>query len=52
MTITITLVDARDGTEVTWLHENVPAVIRAEDNEMGTNMTLDNLATLVESYPC
>lgn len=48
MRITITLADAPGGTEVTWLHENVPAAIRAEDNEMGTRMTLDNLAALVE----
>ena len=48
MTITISLADAPGGTEVTWLHENVPAAIRPEDNKVGTQMTLENLARLLE----
>ncbi|WP_433824414.1 SRPBCC domain-containing protein [Actinoplanes sp. CA-015351] len=49
MTITTTLVDSGDGTEVTMLHEGVPDAISPADNEAGTRMALDNLATLTES---
>ena len=48
MTITVTLVDSGGGTLVTWEHANVPESIPAEDNELGTRMTLDNLAAVVE----
>ena len=47
--VTITLVERGEGTEITWLHENVPGSISSEDNEMGTRMTLDNLAAFVET---
>ena len=49
MTITTTLTDAGDGTEVTILHEGIPDAIPAADNETGTSMALDGLARLVEA---
>ena len=49
MRVTITLAEKGEGTEITWLHENVPGGISSEDNEMGTRMTLDNLAAFVET---
>ena len=48
MTMTTTLVDAGDGTDVTILHEGIPDDIPAADNEAGTRMALANLARLVE----
>lgn len=48
MTMTTTLVDAGDGTDVTIRHDGIPDVIPAADNEAGTRMALDNLARLVE----
>lgn len=48
MTMTTTLTDADDGTDVTIRHEGIPDVIPAADNEAGTRMALDNLARLVE----
>ncbi len=49
MRVTITLVERDEGTEITWLHENVPGSVNSEDNELGTRMTLDNLAAFVEA---
>ena len=49
MTMTTTLVDTGDGTDVTILHEGIPDDIPAADNETGTRMALENLARLVES---
>lgn len=49
MTVTTSLADTRDGTLVTLLHENLPAGVRAEDNELGTLMSLNKLAQLMES---
>jgi uncharacterized protein YndB with AHSA1/START domain len=48
MTIITTLADAKDGTEVAVLHENLPAGVRSEDNELGCAMSLRKLAKLVE----
>jgi uncharacterized protein YndB with AHSA1/START domain len=48
MTITTTLADAKDGTEVTMLHEDLPAGVQPEDNELGCAMSLRKLAKLVE----
>lgn len=48
MTITYLLADADHGTEVTGVHENLPAGVSAADNELGWNMSLDKLARLVE----
>ena len=49
MTMTTTLADAGDGTDVVMLHEGIPAGVSAGDNEVGTRMALANLAALVES---
>jgi uncharacterized protein YndB with AHSA1/START domain len=48
MTMTTTLVDAGDGTDVTILHEGIPDAVPPADNEAGTRMALANLARLVE----
>ncbi|GGR98850.1 ATPase [Micromonospora fulviviridis] len=48
MTMTTTLSDADGGTEVVVVHDGIPDVIPAEDNETGTRMALANLARLVE----
>jgi len=45
---TTSLADAEGCTLVTILHENLPAGVRPEDNELGTTMALGNLAALVE----
>jgi uncharacterized protein YndB with AHSA1/START domain len=51
MTITYTLVDADGGTDLVGLHENLPPGVSPADNELGWSMSLDKLATLVESRP-
>lgn len=48
MTMTISFRDADGGTEVTILTENLPPGIRPEDNRLGCEMSLKNLARLVE----
>ena len=48
MMITTTLADVEGGTALTWLHENLPPGVSAADNELGTRLTLDNLAAVVE----
>lgn len=49
MTMTTTLSDVDGGTEVVMVHEGVPDAVPMADNEMGTRMSLDNLARLVEA---
>jgi len=49
MRVTLTLVDAPDGTYVIGEHEGVPAAVRPADNELGWRMSLAKLARLVES---
>jgi uncharacterized protein YndB with AHSA1/START domain len=50
MTITYTLTDAEGGgTEVVGVHENVPAGVRLEDNELGWTISLGKLAQLLET---
>ncbi|BBJ46242.1 hypothetical protein SSPO_089600 [Streptomyces antimycoticus] len=50
MTITTTLTDAAGGgTDVHILHEGLPDSVPAADNELGTRMSLDKLAELVET---
>ncbi|HEY2286168.1 MAG TPA: SRPBCC family protein [Streptosporangiaceae bacterium] len=51
MTMTWTLADAGDGTDVTLVHDRVPDSVPPADNETGTRMALDNLARLVEESP-
>lgn len=49
MTITFTLADADGGgTDLTGVHENLPAGVAPEDNELGWSMSLRKLASLVE----
>lgn len=49
MRLTWSLTDAVDGTEVTVICENIPAGIRPEDNEAGSQSSLEKLAAFVES---
>ncbi|MFF7312327.1 SRPBCC domain-containing protein [Streptomyces sp. NPDC008137] len=52
MTMTTTLTDAEGGgTDVLVVHEGIPDVVPAADNETGTRMALANLARFVESDP-
>lgn len=49
MTVTYSLSDSGDGsTEVVGVHENLPPGVSPEANEMGWEMSLRNLARLVE----
>lgn len=48
MTLTTSLADADGGTLLTMEHENLPAGVRPEDNDLGTTMSLRKLAALVE----
>jgi uncharacterized protein YndB with AHSA1/START domain len=47
MTITITLTDARGGTDLLAVHEGLPQGLSPADNEIGWRMALAKLATLV-----
>lgn len=50
MTMTTTLSDAPGGgTTITVVHDGLPDVVPAADNELGTRMALAKLARLVES---
>jgi uncharacterized protein YndB with AHSA1/START domain len=46
MTITWTLTDVADGTEIHARHENVPSGVSLKDNELGWSMALAKLAAL------
>ena len=48
MTITYALADADDGTGLVLLYENLPPGVSPADNELGSRMSLDKLAKLVE----
>ena len=48
MTVTTTLAQRDNGTEVTMEHDGIPDVVSRADNEAGTRMALANLARLVE----
>ena len=48
MTMTWSLRDVDDGTEVDLLHEGLPDAVAPEDNETGTRMALTKLAAYVE----
>jgi uncharacterized protein YndB with AHSA1/START domain len=48
MTVTTTLADAPGGTDLQILHEGLPAGVAPADNELGTRMSLDKLAALLE----
>jgi uncharacterized protein YndB with AHSA1/START domain len=49
MRITIDLADARSGTEVVALHEDLPPGLSPADNELGWRMSLAKLAELLEA---
>jgi uncharacterized protein YndB with AHSA1/START domain len=49
MRMITTFTDTDEGTEVTVLSEDLPAGIRPEDNELGTEQALQKLAALMES---
>jgi uncharacterized protein YndB with AHSA1/START domain len=48
-TVTFTLSDADDGTDVLAVHSGVPAGVAPADNELGWRMSLGKLARLVEA---
>jgi uncharacterized protein YndB with AHSA1/START domain len=48
MTLTTTLNDVDEGTEVVMRHGGIPDAVPAADNELGTRMALANLACIVE----
>jgi len=49
MTVTFTLSDAGDGTDVLGVHDNLPPGLAPGDNETGWRMALEKLARLVEA---
>jgi uncharacterized protein YndB with AHSA1/START domain len=49
MTVAITLSDARGGTDVVGVHDDLPPGVSPADNETGWRMALDKLASLVEA---
>lgn len=49
MTITFTLLDVDEGTDLIAIHENVPQGVSPADNEIGWRMAIDKLAALAES---
>lgn len=50
MTITYLLRDGDGETEVTGIHENLPAGLSVTNNELGWTMSMDKLAQLVEGH--
>ncbi len=48
MTITYTLTDANGGTDLDAVHDNLPPGVSPADNELGWQMSLANLARLLE----
>jgi uncharacterized protein YndB with AHSA1/START domain len=48
MRMVVTLDESEDGTEVTFVFEDIPSGIRPEDNEAGTRSSLEKLARYVE----
>jgi hypothetical protein len=48
MTMTATFEEASGGTEVTLASENLPLGLRAEDNEAGSRLSLEQLARRFE----
>jgi uncharacterized protein YndB with AHSA1/START domain len=49
MTVTFTLTDADDGTDVLAVHDHLPPGLSPADNETGWRMSLEKLARLVEA---
>jgi len=48
MKITMSFIEAVEGTKVTVLCENIPTGVRPEDNELGTKQPLQKLAAPIE----
>jgi hypothetical protein len=48
MTVVVTFDDVPGGTEVTILCQNLPPGVRAEDNEAGSRLSLEQLARRFE----
>jgi uncharacterized protein YndB with AHSA1/START domain len=48
MTIVVTFEEVSSGTEVTFLCKNLPPGLRAEDNEAGSRLSLEQLARRFE----
>ena len=48
MTITYTLLEAGDGTDLVGTHEGLPDGVDPEQNEIGWRMSLDTLAAILE----
>lgn len=51
MTIRTYLYEEENGTKMVATHENLPAELSLEDNEAGWKMSLEKLASLVETHP-
>jgi uncharacterized protein YndB with AHSA1/START domain len=49
MTLTVTFKEVSGATEVNLLFENLPPGLRAEDNEIGSRLSLEQLARRFES---
>lgn len=49
MTITISLDDAGDGTDIIAVHDHLPPGLSAADNDAGWRSSLEKLAALVEA---
>ncbi len=49
MIVTFMLTDARGGTDVLAVHDNLPPGLSPSDNETGWRMALDKLAAFVEA---
>jgi uncharacterized protein YndB with AHSA1/START domain len=49
MTVTFTLADAGDGTDVLAVHDNLPPGLSPSDNETGWRMALEKLVRFVEA---
>ncbi|MGI8868964.1 MAG: SRPBCC domain-containing protein [Mycobacteriales bacterium] len=49
MTMTTSLTDADEGTDIVVVHEGIPDSVSPADTETGTRMALANLAKLLES---
>ncbi len=49
MTVTFTLAEADDGTDIFAVHDHVPPGVAPADNETGWRMALDKLAAFVEA---
>lgn len=47
MTITTTLADEDGGTRLTAVHDGLPPGLSMSDNELGWNLSLQNLAAFV-----